>query len=52
MWNGTPQTDPETLGSSQRQSNPSHGSKHPPPPMQPVAQDNSSGKIKSAWCKY
>lgn len=49
MWNGTAQTDQEPLGSSsQRQSNPPHSSKHPPQPMQPVAQDKSSGKLKFA----
>lgn len=46
MWNGTAQTDQEALGSSsQRQSNPQHASKHPPQPMQPVAQDKGTGKI-------
>lgn len=49
MWNGTAQTDQESLGSSsQRQSNPPHSSKHPPQPMQPAAQDKSSGKLKCA----
>lgn len=49
MWNGT---DQEPLGSSQRQSNPPHSAKHPPQPMQPVAQDKGSGKLTFACCKY
>lgn len=48
MWNRTGQSEQEAMGpSSQHQSQPPHGMKHPPQPMQP-AQDKSSGELKYA----
>lgn len=50
MWNNrTGQSEQEAMGpSSQRQSHQANISKHPPQPMQPVAQDKSctSGKVE------
>lgn len=52
MWNRTGQSDQEVMGpSSQHQSHPPHGLKHPPQPMQAIVQDKScsSGKLESVF---
>lgn len=48
MWNRPGQSEQEAIGpSSQGQPHPSHGSAHPPQPMQPAAQDKSSTSGKT-----
>ncbi|XP_068192050.1 trinucleotide repeat-containing gene 6A protein-like isoform X2 [Antennarius striatus] len=46
MWNKTGQSDQEAMGTSQHQVHPPNGSKHPPQPMQPLAQEKS---CSSGW---